>query len=184
MLITGLMAKKLTRGRAGRQFGWQLHLQFTSQVPRWLTPAKKPGLEQIFSRSFPDKFTGSVTVYINIISAVAMKALNSRYRAERRSTDVISVNLSVRDKFIEPEKSIGELGEIYLNQNWLNRLPYGRRVKEAKLLVVHGLLHLLGFDHFTPRARKLMFAWQEKILDLLLNKVSSRPAMLRDKLKN
>ena len=43
---------------------------------------------------------------------------------------------------------------------------YGHSVtREMGFLTVHGLLHLLGYDHMTKEEEKVMFTKQEEILD-------------------
>ena len=59
------------------------------------------------------------------------------------------------------------LGEIYISFDKAREqaLAYGHSLdRELKFLFVHGLLHLLGYDHMTKEDEKVMFALQDQIL--------------------
>ena len=59
------------------------------------------------------------------------------------------------------------LGEIYISFDKAREqaTSYGHSLdRELKFLFVHGLLHLLGYDHMTEEDEKVMFALQEEIL--------------------
>ena len=59
------------------------------------------------------------------------------------------------------------LGEIYISFDKAREqaLAYGHSLdRELKFLFVHGLLHLLGYDHMTKEDEKIMFALQDEIL--------------------
>ena len=60
------------------------------------------------------------------------------------------------------------LGDIYICIPQMKRqaINYGHSEKrELSFLAVHGLLHLLGYDHMTKEEEKEMFGLQELILD-------------------
>lgn len=94
--------------------------------------------------------------------------INRDYRNIDRPTDVISFALS-DDALIDPDDYVeAELGDIFINTKaCINQASeYHHSVKrEACFLFVHGLLHLCGFDHQTPKQEKEMIGWQKKILD-------------------
>ena len=59
------------------------------------------------------------------------------------------------------------LGDIYicLDKVKSQALEYGHSFKrELSFLAVHGLLHLLGYDHMEKEEEKIMFAKQEEVL--------------------
>ena len=60
------------------------------------------------------------------------------------------------------------LGDIYICIPRMKEqaIAYGHSEKrELSFLAVHGLLHLLGYDHMNEEDEKIMFALQELILD-------------------
>lgn len=91
--------------------------------------------------------------------------LNKEYRGIDRVTDVISFALEDDDTFIKTDVRV--LGDIYicLNKAKSQALEYGHSfLREICFLSVHGLLHLLGYDHMTKEEEEVMFSIQELIL--------------------
>lgn len=95
--------------------------------------------------------------------------LNKNYRGIDRPTDVISFAfLDDKNEIIKGENIPLDLGEIYICYEVAdeNRKNYGNSIKrEICFLFVHGLLHLLGYDHMTKEEEEIMFPLQEKILE-------------------
>lgn len=95
--------------------------------------------------------------------------LNKNYRWIDRPTDVISFAfLDDKNEIIKGENIPLDLGEIYICYEVAdeNRKNYGNSIKrEICFLFVHGLLHLLGYDHMTKEDEEIMFPLQEKILE-------------------
>ena len=91
--------------------------------------------------------------------------INKDYRNIDRATDVISFALE-DDKTFNPEERV--LGDIYisLDKATSQALEYGHSLtRELCFLSVHGLLHLLGYDHMNSADEKIMFSLQDKILE-------------------
>ncbi len=91
--------------------------------------------------------------------------LNKVYRGIDRETDVISFALE-DDKTFNPEGRI--LGDIYISIDKAKSgaEEYGHSfLREFCFLSVHGMLHLLGYDHMNPDDEKVMFSLQDKILE-------------------
>lgn len=96
--------------------------------------------------------------------------LNARFRGVEAPTDVLSFPA---DNPPLPAVMTGEgtyLGDLVI------AYPYAQQQAESEghrpadsfaLLVVHGVLHLLGYDHDTQEARRLMWAKQERVLRAL-----------------
>ena len=91
--------------------------------------------------------------------------LNKNYRGIDRETDVITFALE-DDKTFNPEERV--LGDIYISIDkvYSQALLYGHsKIREFSFLAVHGLLHLLGYDHMEKEEEEIMFSLQERILN-------------------
>ncbi len=92
--------------------------------------------------------------------------INREYRKVDRVTDVISFAFEDNEEMMYND--IRVLGDIYICIPQMKRqaINYGHSEKrELSFLAVHGLLHLLGYDHMTKEEEKEMFGLQELILD-------------------
>lgn len=92
--------------------------------------------------------------------------LNKEYRHVDKGTDVISFAFEDNEKV--RYNDIRVLGDIYICIPQMKRqaISYGHSEKrELSFLCVHGLLHLLGYDHMTEEDEKIMFGLQELILN-------------------
>ena len=92
--------------------------------------------------------------------------LNKEYRGVDRPTDVISFAL---EDGIKVDTGITRmLGDIYISidKAKMQANEYGHSfLRELAFLSIHGLLHLLGYDHMKEEDEKVMFKLQEEILD-------------------
>lgn len=91
--------------------------------------------------------------------------LNKEYRGIDRETDVITFALE-DDETFNPEERV--LGDVYISIDKAisQSQEYGHSLKrEICFLAVHGLLHLLGYDHMEKEEEEIMFRLQEEILD-------------------
>ena len=91
--------------------------------------------------------------------------LNRDYRNIDRETDVITFALE-DDKTFNPDIRI--LGDVYISIDKAKSQSeeYGHSLKrELCFLAVHGMLHLLGYDHMEKEDERVMFNLQEEILD-------------------
>lgn len=107
-------------------------------------------------------------VNIIIVDNKKIRKINKEYRGIDRETDVISFALEDDDTFIELPIRI--LGDIYISIDKVKAQAeeYKHTVKrEISFLTVHGILHLLGYDHMNDNDEKIMFDKQDTILDLL-----------------
>lgn len=108
----------------------------------------------------------NVIFNIIIVDNETIHSINKEYRGVDRPTDVISFALEDDTSFIKTETRI--LGDIYISIDKAREQAenYGHSLKrEMSFLTVHGLLHLLGYDHMTEDEEKEMFELQELILD-------------------
>ncbi len=95
-----------------------------------------------------------------------MHELNLKYRGIDRTTDVLSFAFEDNNNICY---NIRQLGEIFVSIPKMKEQAreYGHSEKrELAFLVVHGLLHLLGYDHTLGiEEEKEMFKKQELVLD-------------------
>ena len=103
---------------------------------------------------------------IIIVDDETIHKLNKEYRGKDSVTDVISFALEDDDTFVKTEYRI--LGDIYicLNKARTQAKEYGHSfLREISFLTIHGLLHLLGYDHMVKEEEEVMFKLQEMILN-------------------
>ncbi|MCL2633336.1 MAG: rRNA maturation RNase YbeY [Oscillospiraceae bacterium] len=105
-------------------------------------------------------------VSMALVSDYEIRSLNYKYRKIDTSTDV----LSFLDGEPDYETKSVILGDIIISAETAVRQAneYGHSVeRELSFLTVHGMLHLLGYDHDSPANEKKMFDKQNAILGKL-----------------
>lgn len=104
---------------------------------------------------------------IIFISDEEMHKLNKEYRGIDRTTDVLSFALN-DNKHIDA--ILNSLGDIFISiPKMISQAEsYGHSEKrELSFLTLHGILHLLGYDHMNESDEKIMFGLQKEILNEL-----------------
>ena len=97
---------------------------------------------------------------ITFINDSQMKMLNRKYAKKNISTDVLSFSVEGYDKEL--------LGNIFISLNYAKKNTFNNSnslIKEVKILCIHGILHLLGYDHSNKKSEKVMFDLQEKLYE-------------------
>lgn len=110
---------------------------------------------------------GNVIFNIIIIDNPTIHKINKEYRNKDAPTDVISFALEDDKTVIEPD-GVRILGDIYISIDKVHEqaLEYSHSFKrELSFLAVHGLLHLLGYDHMEKSDEEVMFKKQEEVLN-------------------
>lgn len=110
-------------------------------------------------------------VSITFVDDDRMAELNELYRMKIGPTDVLSFECdNLDDGFACEVGGIFCLGDIVIAPDVAYRqsIEYGNTYKEElALLIVHGLLHLLGFDHIEDDEAEIMESKQKEILDAM-----------------
>jgi probable rRNA maturation factor len=99
---------------------------------------RTPGLASWLAATAPVRARGGVTVAI--VPDARVRALNRRYRRHNYATDVLSF----------PSEEKGYLGDVVIAAGVARRQAAAARHSlqtELRVLALHGLLHLLGYDH-------------------------------------
>ena len=115
----------------------------------------------------------SPVISISFVDNKYIHKINKKYRDVDRETDVISFAFldddENRDHTLH-SKGVVPLGDIYISVDKAKEQAenYGHSLeRELSFLYVHGLLHLLGYDHQNEEQEKEMFTLQEEILQKL-----------------
>ena len=96
-----------------------------------------------------------------------IREINFKYRNIDKETDVISFALEDDDTLVN-DSGYRILGDIYISVDKAlgQALEYNHSFKrEICFLTVHGLYHLLGYDHMNKEDEEVMFQKQEEALD-------------------
>ena len=110
------------------------------------------------------KLDSASEVSILISGDQMLKELNKEHRGEDKATDV----LSFPNEGNNPESLAPYLGDIAISfeKAKVQAESAGHSLlAEMQLLCVHGMLHLLGYDHGNPNQEETMWAAQNAILD-------------------
>jgi len=98
-------------------------------------------------------------IEVAFVSEAHIQRLNRMHRGKDAITDVLSFEYP-------DQKDI--IGDVAICYNQAKRQAQEGILKEVVDLLVHGILHVLGYDHEKSGQDKLMFSLQDKIVDLLL----------------
>ena len=89
-------------------------------------------------------------VSIAFVDDDAMTSLNRKYRRKNRTTDVLT--FPADDTYADPDSEARPLGDIVISVEQAKRQSVEQRhslATEVRYLVLHGVLHALGYDHET-----------------------------------
>ncbi|MDP3947284.1 MAG: rRNA maturation RNase YbeY [bacterium] len=106
------------------------------------------------------------TVEAFLVDDRAIRRLNRVYRKKDKATNVLSFPWP--DHFVAVHSKARPLGEIYLGPDYIRR--HG---EDLSCMAVHGLLHLLGYDHTEKGERLRMERKERQIMKLLSARNSS-----------
>lgn len=117
----------------------------------------------------------STEMSVTMMTNPAIKKLNKQYRGVDRATDVLSFAAEESGDetpiIMDPELAAElptNLGDLFVSIDKVEEQAkfLGHSVdRELGFLVVHGFLHLNGYDHEQPADEKKMFGLQREILD-------------------
>ena len=113
----------------------------------------------------------SAELSLTLVRNPEMKELNAKYRGVDRATDVISFAINDEEDLTLPAELQAELpldlGDLFISLDKVKEqaLFLGHSAdREFGFLLVHGFLHLNGYDHETSADEAAMFSLQEAIL--------------------
>ena len=125
-------------------------------------------------KGFPKKYqfiNKKVFLTILLSNNKKIKKLNKQFRNKNKATDILSFpfnkNFKIKDNFY--------LGDIIISYNFMDK-PKKQSIKFFKdkviKTIIHGFLHLLGFDHIKLRDYKKMLKQEQKIYQSVIKKIN------------
>ena len=124
-------------------------------VPKLQQFAEVAGLLVWKNKRLPSEIMSLDRIYVLMVSDRRMAALHQKFRAEPGPTDVLTF----------------QHGEIVISVETAARqarMFHNSLTAEIQLYLMHGLLHLAGFDDVTARDRRRMDRLQKKLLAIAL----------------
>jgi probable rRNA maturation factor len=109
-------------------------------------------------------------ISLHLVGNDTIRALNATHRAIDASTDVLSFPLHPGADFVLPRDQPVHLGDVVISHPRAveQATEFGHSIdREVAYLVVHGVLHILGYDHEVPEEQQLMRAREEEALQPL-----------------
>lgn len=123
-------------------------------------------LKKVLKRTLKLEKVKNAFFSVVLVDEKRIQDINRDYRKMDRITDVISFAFEDNDKREYNKMRI--LGEIYICIPRMKEqaILYGHsETREIAFLGVHGLLHLLGYDHMEKPDEEIMFGKQELVLN-------------------
>jgi len=122
-----------------------------------------------------ERASSDVEMSLVITSQEKVQELNRNYREKDEPTDVLAFSMSVTEEkpeadsppFITPPDGMRHLGEVIISypQAIMQAKEHHHSVREEiAILIIHGVLHLLGYKHDKPELRRQMRTREAEIL--------------------
>jgi probable rRNA maturation factor len=99
-----------------------------------------------------------VELSVALVDDRRIRELNKRHRKKDKATDVLAFPLG--------DETTGLLGDVVLSVDTARRQAGRARrplLDELTMLLAHGLLHLVGFDHETDEQERVMNGWTQQL---------------------
>jgi rRNA maturation RNase YbeY len=124
---------------------------------RQTLPVDEAGLVDLARTTLLGEGLGAVELSVSFVDVAEMEELHVRYMDEEGPTDVLSFPLDE-----EEHHGVRVLGDVVIAPAVAARNNPEDPAAELRLLLVHGILHVLGYDHEDADERAAMWARQER----------------------
>jgi len=152
-----------------------ININVFSNEKAWSKRLKKK--ELFFSKictAFPKKYKfldKKVNFSLLLSNNKTIKKLNKDFRKNNKSTDILSFPFSKKTKITKQTY----IGDIIISYNFIDKPKSQKLITFKEKLIktfIHGVLHLLGFDHKKNKDFKIMLKEEEKIYQSIISKLN------------
>ncbi len=134
---------------------------FVMRKARGCAPLKSAVVRVMADKMLAVLALGECELSVLLCDDVFIHELNLEHRGKDKPTDVLSFPQA---EFVKPERpkkgfSLELLGDVVISIDTAKRQANARKrplEKEVRLLLAHGILHLVGYDHATPEQKMVM----------------------------
>lgn len=147
--------------------GEERHLVLVSIHEPFRGEVSEAWVEEVVRAALQYEGVPAAEVDVLITDDETVRELNRRYAGEDEATDVLSFSLREGEEFPPPPDALPRLGEVILSLPTARRqaAEHGRTLRrEVAHLLIHGTLHLLGYDHAEPEEEREMRSREETLL--------------------
>lgn len=133
----------------------ELTIDTRGRARRAVTAAMVQRLRRLVGRAMRAAGVGGRALTLSLSDDAELWALNRQYAGEDHATDVLSF-----------EQEAPLLGDVVISVETAARQAAARHhalTAELVHLAVHGLVHLLGYDHATARDERVMFGYEARL---------------------
>ena len=149
--------------------------QTTFQITKSRIEMVNKIMENTLTKFDPSIRTMPGEVSLQLVTSEMIKSLNKQYRGHDKPTDVLSFPQYSSEEWkkiisLKSDLDFIMLGDIVISDSAVEEQAkaYGHSIdRELSFLFLHGLLHLLGYDHEGSTSADDMFYLQESILSEL-----------------
>ena len=136
-------------------------------IPR--SPLTRLEIERIAGKLLErENLPGEIEISVLFTDNEGIRQLNREYRGIDTPTDVLSFPLSTPEELVQaPEETEVLLGDVVISVETAREQArqQGHSIKrESALLLTHGLLHLLGYDHGSEEERERMRQMESEVV--------------------
>lgn len=142
----------------------RLSVDVRGRARRRVVPSVRAELARRLRRAMRAAGVGGAEVSLSLVDDEEILTLNRLYADEDHATDVLSFSQRESRGAHPGVESEGLLGDIVISiETAARQAQAGQRslLDELVHLAVHGLVHLLGFDHATVDEERVMFGYEE-----------------------
>ena len=107
----------------------------------------------------------NMTFTILLTNSLNMKKLNKKFRKRNKSTDVLSFPVFSKKNLISIKKKKIYIGDLAASYEIINSRSKKKFLAEFDKVWVHGLLHLIGYDHIRNKDYSKMSKIEKRIIN-------------------